>query len=180
MREGGVSDDQGSGEAETLSSNPIEMNDSIPREDTVAALEERLEELFSLFECQPTPDGWRTLVLELLAAQSGRSTSWIEVRTPYQRGNSAGARLKNYSDIVRRMKQIRDEPPGMTVKAAAELVFKKRKKEGFDKPSVKSLQRIWKEETDNPRGNIPEFYWDMEVRAAFEEAAKRLEAKSQK
>lgn len=174
-----MKDDDLPWEAEVLSAGPLKINDKTRDEDLVAALDKRLDALLSIYDIQPTPDGWRQLALELLAYQSAQKSSWIEVRTPYNRGSNPGARFKDYQNIIHRMKKLMAENPGIKPTVAAQILHKERKKEGIYEPITKSLYRIWKNETETPRGNIPEFYWAMKVRDAFEQAAVRLETKFQ-
>lgn len=175
-----MKDDHLPWEAEVLSAGPLEINDESQRENLVDALEERLEALLSVYGCRPTPDGWRRLALSLLADQSRGGKPWIEVTTPGHRGDSApGAPRKDYSDLIRHMGRLIKAAPGMTVKAAAELVAKERRKARLECPTAKTLQNIWTEQQKRPRGEFPFLPWMMMVDQALEDAASRLETKSQ-
>jgi hypothetical protein len=51
--------------AKPLDSGPINVDETTTDEALTAALQERLAALLRLYNCEPTPDGWRALALRL-------------------------------------------------------------------------------------------------------------------
>ncbi|MFG1285269.1 hypothetical protein [Xanthobacter autotrophicus] len=166
--------------AEVLEGGPVFVDEETDASSLVELLSEKLEAVMEVYDCEPTPEGWRKLALSLvLNMQEGRRKV---VKTPYSRRESGEpGRPSGDSSWVWLMGQEiakserRGEP--ITAKRAAEIVRAANK----DSPSLRRLQNIYSER-DDIRHCIPgpDFMLMLRAQEALKVAADRLEEQSRK
>lgn len=154
-----------------LHGGPIKINDN----DLIEKIEERLDALLFLFGCEPTPQGWRALALQLALKHTEGGKRVIDIRAPLndqlkKGGRPVGNELQKHLDA---MNKIKSENPSFRNKDAAEQYYKERKKKGLYEPGIGRLKNLWGEQ--NRRGMFPFMPSMLKVDAAIEEAASRLE-----
>lgn len=68
--------------AKILKEEPLKLDEETDIKSFVVELERRLEALFHLFNCKPTPNGWRALALKLASGYMNFDRSPIQILTP--------------------------------------------------------------------------------------------------
>lgn len=154
-----------------LHAGPVKIDDN----DLIEKIEERLDALLFLFGCNPTPDGWRDLALQLALKHTENGKRVIDIRAPLNDQLKEGGRKvgKDQQKHLDAMNRIKSENPSFRNKDAAERYYKERKKKGLYRPGIGRLKNLWSEQ--EKRGMFPSLPSMMKINAAIDEAASRLE-----
>jgi hypothetical protein len=164
--------------ARPLFAGPITFDENTPPGDLAAALEERLEGLLSLYNVEPTPEGWKTLALRLALDHAIAGKKVMEVRTPVDHDSSGPGRPPEPQQWawIAAISQALSKQPGLSVKDAATRVKRSHK----TAPSVARLQNLFAEARNRPRSLLPRLPWEAKIFDALAQAAVRLESRSRK
>jgi hypothetical protein len=141
-------------------------------------IEERLDALFSLFNCSPDEAGWRKLALNLALGFSIDGTRVMDITTPIDRDPKEGGRPAEFGPILwmtRANRIIEDAAKkGSHIRKADAARMVSKEFEGAPKP--KRIQNLFSEFKDRPLSNRLE--WDRRIQQALNIAANRISSPS--
>ena len=141
-------------------------------------IEERLDALFTLFNCSPDEAGWRRLALNLALGFSIDGTRAIDIATPVDRDPKEGGRPVEFSPIfwMTQAKRMIEAGAKVGVRVSDADAARAVSTHFKDAPSPKRIQNLLSEMKDRPLTNRLE--WDQFIEKALNIAGDRISGSS--